>query len=240
AGLEVRFDRALDELWMAYQPIVEAHSGVLFGAEALMRSREPSMASPSALLDAATLLGRLPRLGRRVRELAAADLAGAPSDHLHLFVNLHPSDLLDADLVRETAPLTALAPRVVLEVTERAALEESEAVRQRLARLRELGFRLAVDDIGAGYSGLKSFTELAPEWVKIDMSLVRQVHRSARRQRTIAALCRLCHENGCLVVGEGVETVDERDTLVELGCDLIQGFLIGRPDAYLPRRGHLT
>lgn len=240
AGLEVRFEAALGELWMAYQPIVEARSGVLFAAEALMRSREPSLANPLALLDAAKQLGRLPQLGRKVRELSAANLAAAPSEHLHLFVNLHPSDLLDEELVRETAPLSAFAHRVVLEVTERAALEESEAMRQRLARLRELGFRLAVDDIGAGYSGLKSFTDLAPEWVKIDMSMVRNVHRSARRQKTIAALCRLCHESGCVVVGEGVETVDERDALVDLGCDLLQGYLIGRPDAYLPRRGHLT
>jgi EAL domain-containing protein (putative c-di-GMP-specific phosphodiesterase class I) len=114
-------------------------------------------------------------------------------------------------------------------VTERASLTSSPKLTARIARLRKLGFRLAIDDIGAGYSGLTSFTEVQPEIVKIDMSLVRDVHQSALKQRTISALCKLCHESGALVVGEGVETLAERDCLVALGCDLLQGYLIGRP-----------
>lgn len=144
-------------------------------------------------------------------------------------MNLHPSDLTDVDLVSEVAPLTGVASRVVLEVTERASLESSHELSARLARLRELGFRVAVDDIGAGYSGLTSFADLMPEIVKIDMSLVRDVDRSVVRQRTIRSLCGLCHEGGTLVVGEGVESESERNCLVELGCDLLQGYLFGRP-----------
>jgi EAL domain-containing protein (putative c-di-GMP-specific phosphodiesterase class I) len=94
--------------------------------------------------------------------------------------------------------------------------------------------RLAVDDIGAGYSGLTSFTELTPEVVKIDMSLVRDVHKSALKQLTIGALCHLCKEVGTMVVGEGVETVEERDVLVDLGCDLLQGALICKPRREMP------
>jgi EAL domain-containing protein (putative c-di-GMP-specific phosphodiesterase class I) len=90
--------------------------------------------------------------------------------------------------------------------------------------------------IGAGYSGLTSFTMLTPEVVKLDMSLVRDVHTSSVKQRTIGALCGLCHDVGALVVGEGVETVEERDTLLALGCDLLQGYLIGRPDRAVPPR----
>ena len=123
---------------------------------------------------------------------------------------------------------------MILEVTERASLELTPELRSRLARLRKLGFRIAVDDIGAGYSGLTSFTELMPEVVKIDMSLVRNVHLSAVKRRTIGALCKLCHEVGCLVVGEGVETIEERDCLGTLGCDLLQGYLLGRPVRELP------
>jgi EAL domain-containing protein (putative c-di-GMP-specific phosphodiesterase class I) len=233
AGLEVRFDQAIEGLWMAFQPIVHASSGVLFGVEALMRTTEPSMPHPGAVLDAATQLERLPLLGRRVRALSGAALA-ARNDDVALFVNLHPEDLLDADLVDANAQLTKIARRVVLEVTERTSLETSTALSERIARLRELGFRLAVDDIGAGYSGLTSFTELTPEIVKIDMSLVRDVHTSTLKQRTIGALCRLCHEFGTLVVGEGVETPEEREALVELGCDLLQGYLVGRPRRELP------
>jgi len=91
-----------------------------------------------------------------------------------------------------------------------------------------------VDDIGAGYSGLTSFADLSPEIVKIDMSLVRDVHRNALKQRTIRALCELCHDVGTLVVAEGVETVAERDCLVELRCDLLQSYLIAKPSRDLP------
>jgi EAL domain-containing protein (putative c-di-GMP-specific phosphodiesterase class I) len=230
-GLEVRLDRALDQLWLAYQPIVRA-SGAPFGVEALLRSGEPTMLGPQAVLDAATQLDRLPVVGRRVRALAAAALA--TRDDLQLFVNLHPADLADVELVAEDSPLSAIAPRVVLEITERSSLDITGDFSDRLARLRRMGFRLAVDDIGAGYSGLTSFTELMPEIVKIDMSLVRNVHLSAVKQRTISALCSLCREVNCLVVGEGVETIEERDCLVSLGCDLLQGYLIARPARDLP------
>ncbi len=233
AGLAVRFERALERLWVAYQPIVDARTSALFGVEALVRSDEPSMANPLSILDAATGLDQLPRLGREVRRIAAAGLAAA-DEQVQLFVNLHPNDLVDIELIAETAPLTQLARRVVLECTERAALRSSRELTARLERLRALGFRLAVDDIGAGYSGLTSFTELTPEFVKIDMTLVRDVHRSHVKRQTIRALCQLCHEVGSLVVGEGVETIDERDCLADLGCDLLQGYMLGRPSRDLP------
>lgn len=233
AGLEVRFEEALDRLWMAYQPMVHARTGMLFGVEALLRTDEESLPTPPALLHAAELLGRLPVLGRKVRTLCAESVVDRPE--LTLFVNLHPHDLQDDNLVDRCAALSAVAPRIILEVTERASLDVTCKLVERIARLRELGFRIAVDDIGAGYSGLSSFTELTPEVVKIDMSLVRDVHTSRVKQHTIRALCRLCHDVDTLVVGEGVETVDERDALVSLGCDLLQGYLIGKPNRVLPR-----
>jgi EAL domain-containing protein (putative c-di-GMP-specific phosphodiesterase class I) len=223
AGTEVRFDQAVAGMWLAFQPIVDRH-GAPYGHEALMRSVEPSMSAPNQILDAATQLSKIATVGRRVRALATAGpTTGA------MFVNLHPDDLFDDELLDPASPLTAIASRVVLEITERASLGSSPNLTARIARLRELGFRLAIDDIGAGYSGLTSFTEIMPEVVKIDMALVRDVHTHMLRQRTIAALCTLCHEVGTLVVGEGIEVADERDCLIELGCDLLQGYLIGRP-----------
>ena len=233
AGLEVRFGVAIEKLRMVFQPIVDASTGALYGYEALARTDEPSMTEPDALIDAAVELSRLPQLGRKIRALAAAAMVSAPT-RLSLFVNLHPRDLDDLELVADQAPLTRIASRVVLEVTERSSLSNSPELAERIRRLRAHGFRMAVDDIGAGYSGLSSFTELVPEIVKIDMSLVRDVHTSTLKQRTIAALCRLCKEIGTLVVGEGVETHDERECLKSLGCDLLQGFLIGRPDRMPP------
>jgi EAL domain-containing protein (putative c-di-GMP-specific phosphodiesterase class I) len=232
AGLEVRFEQAFESLWIAFQPIYHASGGALFGVEALLRSNEPSLPSPVAVLEAASHLGRGTALGRRIRMLAANRVTGHAD--LQLFVNLQPDDLVDADLVADSASLSKIASRVILEVTERTALQPSSELSSRIAHLRELGFRLAVDDIGAGYSGLTSFTDLMPEIVKIDMALVRDIHLNVHKQRTVKALCNLCHEVSCLVIGEGVETAEERDCLTELGCDLLQGYLLGRPRADLP------
>ncbi len=232
-GLEVRFENALEQQWTAYQPIVGARTGALFGVEALLRTKEPSMPSPLDVLRAASRLGRLRELGRRCRRLAARDVAGTPPGTF-LFCNLHPEDIFDDELADATSPLGSLATRVVLEVTERAALEASTRLSERLTSLREMGYRFAIDDIGAGYSGLNSFAEVMPEVVKVDMALVRNIHESNVRQRTVRLLCNLVHESNGLVVGEGVETAEERDCLLELGCDLFQGYFFGKPAPTIP------
>jgi EAL domain-containing protein (putative c-di-GMP-specific phosphodiesterase class I) len=95
--------------------------------------------------------------------------------------------------------------------------------------LRRLGYRLAVDDLGAGYAGLTSFAALNPHVVKLDMSLVRGADHEPVKQRVIASMTSLCKEFGIMVVAEGIETTAERDTVIALGCDLVQGFLLGRP-----------
>jgi EAL domain-containing protein (putative c-di-GMP-specific phosphodiesterase class I) len=228
AGLETRFAHALDLLWMAYQPIVAWSERRVFGYEALLRSGEPSMATPDDLLDAAERLGRLHVLGRAIRGRVGRDAANGPPD-AYFFVNLHATDLNDDELYSEDAALCGLADRVVLEVTERASLENVRAVEQRVGRLRQRRFRIAVDDLGAGYAGLTSFTLLEPAIVKLDMSLVRGIDSHPRKQSIVRAMTRLCGELGMLVVAEGVETASERDALALLGCDLLQGFLFARP-----------
>lgn len=231
--LQLNFTRALDTLWMAFQPIVHAQSGLVFGYEALLRSAEPTLPHPGAVLDAAEQLNQLDRLGRAIRGSSARPMLDAPSDAA-LFVNLHTTDLLDPELVSKAAPLSSIAHRVVLEVTERSSIEKISDVRERVGELRRMGFRIAVDDLGAGYAGLTSFALLEPEIVKLDMSLVRDVHKSATRRKLIHSMSALCHDMGMLVVGEGVETVEERDTLIDLGCDLLQGYLFAKPGKPFP------
>jgi EAL domain-containing protein (putative c-di-GMP-specific phosphodiesterase class I) len=147
-----------------------------------------------------------------------------------VFVNLHPRDLLDDDLYSRAAPLTAFASKVVLEVTERCPLDEVADVQSRIAALRQLGFRIAIDDVGAGYAGLTSIAQLEPEVMKIDMELVRDVDVSATKQKLIGAMVNLCNEMQVLVITEGVETRLERDAVQRLGCDLMQGYLFAKPD----------
>lgn len=232
-ALNESFVRALDTLWMAYQPIVWADSGRVFGYEALLRSDEPSLPHPGAILDAAERLQQLDTLGRAIRDRAAGPMANQLGD-VALFVNIHTTDLLDDALFNEEALLSKVASRVVLEITERSSLDNVADLRSRVARLREMGFRIAVDDLGAGYAGLTSFALLEPEIVKLDMSLVRDVHQSQTRQKLIRSMTALCKDMGMLVVGEGVEIPNERDALQDLGCDLLQGYMFAKPGKPFP------
>jgi EAL domain-containing protein (putative c-di-GMP-specific phosphodiesterase class I) len=233
AGLEAAFERALDSMWIAFQPIIDSGSRGLFGYEALMRGREPSLPHPGAMLDAAERLDRLFDLGRRVRDLSAEAFLRAPADVL-LFVNLHTRDLLDPTLFDEHAPLSRIASRVVLELTERASLEDVDDPSGRVARLRSAGFRMAIDDLGAGYAGLSSFAALEPEIVKLDMSLVRNIDQSAIRRRLVGSMTALCEEMRMQVVAEGIETPAERDCIIGLRCGLLQGYLFAKPGPPFP------
>jgi EAL domain-containing protein (putative c-di-GMP-specific phosphodiesterase class I) len=232
-GLEASFDRMLDSLWMAYQPIVRTSDGSLFGYEALLRSGEKSLPHAGAILDAAERLDRVHELGRVIRAAAVVPLHAADPDAM-LFVNLHARDLLDETLFSPDSPLSYLADRVVLEITERASLDGVDDARSKVARLRKMGFRIAVDDLGAGYAGLTSFATLEPELVKLDMTLVRDIDQSPTKQKLVRSVSGLCKELGMMVVGEGVETRAERDMLIGCGCDLLQGYLFARPDRPFP------
>jgi EAL domain-containing protein (putative c-di-GMP-specific phosphodiesterase class I) len=233
AGLEASFDSALESLWMAFQPILRAGDHSVFGYEALLRTEEPTLIRPDLVVDAAERLSSLPRLGRKVRELAATAMVSA-DPKAALFINLHPLDLADEQLFDAMAPLSQIASRVILEVTERAAIEQVDAVERRVSRLREQGFRIAVDDLGAGYAGLSSFALLEPEIVKLDVSLLRDIDQSPVKQKLVASMTTLCKDMGFLVVAEGIETRAERDCVVALGCDLLQGFLFARPGRPFP------
>ncbi|MEZ4266756.1 MAG: EAL domain-containing protein [Myxococcota bacterium] len=229
ASLDAAFTHALEQLWMAYQPIVRSLERAVFAYEALVRSGEPSLVSPVELLEAAERLGRVHELGRRIREQVASASVDAPADAL-LFVNLHAVDLNDPELFSPTSPLSAIAARVVLEVTERTSLQGVGELSSKLRTLRKLGFRIAVDDLGAGYAGLASFSQLDPDFAKLDMSLVRDVDTSTKKQSVIRAMTKLCTQDlGIQVVSEGVENAREQDALATAGCDLMQGYHFARP-----------
>ena len=233
AGLEAKFSRAIDSLWIAYQPIVRSCNGHVFGYEGLLRTREPTLPHPYAVIEAAERLDRLAELGQSVRERAAEPLLSADGGPV-LFVNLHPSDLGDPALRSADAPLSKIAHRVVLEVTERTSLDHVVDVRRRVAELREMGFRIALDDLGSGYAGLASLATLEPEIVKLDMVLIRDVHCSATKQKLVGSMTALCKDMGIIIVAEGVEKPEERETLIDLGCDLLQGFLFAEPGPAFP------
>jgi EAL domain-containing protein (putative c-di-GMP-specific phosphodiesterase class I) len=231
AGLEARFASALEKMWVAAQPIVTWSGRQIFAYETLLRTDEPTLRSPLDFFDAAERLGRAPELGRVIRQRVAKQMKDTKAD---VFVNLHPSDLEDPELYAEDGALTPYAKQVVLEITERAALDRIHELQQRVTRLRGLGYRIAIDDLGAGYAGLTSFAQLEPEVVKVDMSLVRGIDSSAVKQKLVRSIIALCTELGIHLIAEGIETPAERDTLVNLGGDLCQGYLFARPDRGFP------
>jgi EAL domain-containing protein (putative c-di-GMP-specific phosphodiesterase class I) len=234
AELDRRLTRALDTLWVAYQPIVDVHLRAVMGYEALLRTGEPTMLHPGAVLDAAERLDRLPEVGRAVRRMVLERARRSPPS-TNFFINLHAADLLDEELFDRDTGLAVIAPRVVLEMTERASLEIVPDALDRIATLRGLGYRIAIDDLGAGYAALSWFAQLEPDVVKLDMSLTRNLHESPVRKRIALSLVGLARQLGIRVVAEGVETAEERDLLVALGCDYLQGYLLGKPsDALLP------
>jgi EAL domain-containing protein (putative c-di-GMP-specific phosphodiesterase class I) len=192
------------------------------------------MTNPGLLFDAAERLGRVQELGRRIRCLVAETAHRAPTDAA-IFVNLHSADLNDDELFHPDSPLSKHADRVVLEVTERASLERVSDVQGAMSRLRKLGYRIAVDDLGAGYAGLSSFSQLEPEIVKLDMSLIRGINASGRKASIVRSMISVCaNELGTRVVCEGVETEAERETLTTIGGDLLQGYLFAKPAAAFP------
>jgi EAL domain-containing protein (putative c-di-GMP-specific phosphodiesterase class I) len=238
--LASRFDGALDKLWIAYQPIVSWPTQQLFGYEALVRSADADLSTPGKLLDAAERLGRVQELGERIRDGIASGAALAPPDAV-LCANLHALDLNSDHLYTADAPLSRIARRVVLEVTERSGLYRVDNLSNKINRLRELGYRIAVDDLGSSHAGLSSFRQLGPDIVKLDISLVRDVDCSAAKASLIKSMIALCTKDlGMQVVCEGVETEGEREALLTLGADLLQGYLIGMPSREFHRYSSLT
>ena len=228
AALGASFERTLAGLWVAVQPIIRASDRALFGYEALMRSTVRELPHPGAILDAAERLNRLHDLGRTVRDASALIMKDLP-DRGTLFVNLHSHDLLDDSLYSPESPLSAMASRVILEITERTALDDVRDLPARAAALRRMGFRLAIDDLGAGYAGLTSFATIEPEVVKLDMSLVRDIDKNATKRKLVRRMTELSHEMGILVVAEGIESSEERDEIVSSNVDLLQGYRFAKP-----------
>jgi EAL domain-containing protein (putative c-di-GMP-specific phosphodiesterase class I)/CheY-like chemotaxis protein len=227
--LERPFEQALEELFVAFQPIVDGFERRAYGYEALVRSHHPILSNPAALFGAATTLGRLHELGRAIRR-SVGKRAGEVPPGVLIFVNVHSTDLDDEALYDPDEPLSEVASRVVLEITERVSLDQMNDLGERLARLRALGYRIAVDDLGAGYAGLTSISQLEPDVVKLDMDLIRGIHEDPRRSRLVGAIIEACRRDLAIeVVAEGVETEEEERALLALGARMLQGYHFGRP-----------
>ena len=218
-----------DHLRLAAQPIFDASTGRVAAYEALLRSDHPVLSGPLPVLGAAERHGRLVELGRRVSELAVGWLEKMPMGQ-RLFVNLHPHQLADSDhLLSSLDPISTYAPRVVLEITERSRLDDLGEWPRSVQRLRERGFSLAVDDLGAGFATLSVLAEVKPAYVKVDQSIVRGSPMDEHKHRLLELLAQFANATGSHLVAEGIECEAEAATARRCGAGLLQGYLLGRP-----------
>jgi EAL domain-containing protein (putative c-di-GMP-specific phosphodiesterase class I) len=206
-----------------FQPVVELATGLTVGFEALTRFDDGSR--PDVTFAAALGCDMGPELETATLEAAVAASASLPAG-AWVSLNVSPAILSEGDtLVRL---LAGNRRPVVLEVTEHEAIAAYAPLRAAMLRLGP-GVRLAVDDAGAGVANFNHLVELRPDFVKIDIGLVRGVDKDASRQAVVAGLIHFAAKVGCQVIAEGVETAAERATVAELGVTLGQGYLLARP-----------
>lgn len=213
-----------------FQPIFNADCNVVYGYEALVRPRQDAFRGPGELLATAESIGRVNELGRTLREAALGSVLDLPSPYV-LFVNLHPHELNDPHLSAVEEAVDEHRERIVFEVTEVSQLPDFDHITRQLGPLRDRGYRIALDDLGAEYSGLQALAQLGPDFVKLDTYLARRVREDSRTRRLVRHLVDFATEEGILVVAEGIETAAERNIMLDLGCTLMQGYYFGKPSA---------
>lgn len=224
-----------------FQPIVDLMTGEPVGYEVLSRGLGPVQA-PQVLFSRARVEGVTWELERACWTAAVRRIAALPAEarRVPFFFNVGP-DVLSDPRFRNGSTLELLArhglgPRqIVLEITETSVISDSEHLQQIAREFREHGFGLALDDFGAGHSGLVTLVHSTPQFIKLDQALVRDIHRHSYRQHLVKALVTFASSVDTTLIAEGVETWDELTALLRLGIRHAQGFLVARP-AHDPSR----
>ena len=214
-----------------FQPIANLQTHEVMGHEALGRGTHDSLsASPAYLLSVAAQCNLAPELSRLFRRNAVREAGRLPAGS-RLFLNLHPSELRDAEFLKtlEGVPEALGGGRqVVLEFHEEA-VADAAAMRRLRDRLTALGIGLAYDDFGAGQARLAELADVPPDFIKLDKALIHGLHESQGRQELVRALTRLCADLGIRIIAEGIEVMEEAEACLGLGCHFAQGYLFGRP-----------
>lgn len=219
------------------QPIVDCQERSVLGYEVLSRgpSDSPLHAAP-ALFQAGEQCDQVISLERACLKQAGHTCNRYGVSRL-IFVNMSPELLLPSsfseDSLQALLTMNDLKPdQIVIELSERYPVDNSEVLKARLIALKKTGFRVAIDDLGTGYSGLKRWSEIQPDFVKIDRHFIRDVDRDLVKKEFVRSVINLCERLGCRLIAEGVETLAELTLLRSMGIHLIQGFLFGRPNPF--------
>ena len=230
-----------EELHVLFQPIVDATQQSIYGYEALIRGPKTSpLHSPLRLFDVATQAGLLVELDLLCRRLAIQRFAELELPGL-LFLNVMPLTIVERDF-REGLTLgfireSGLPPeRVVIELTEHVPIHDYDLMRQAVAHYRDMGFQVALDDLGAGHSSLRHWSELRPDFVKLDRHFISGIDREPAKREFLRSILDVARSLDCQLIAEGVETAAEHLCLWELdrGLALLQGFYFARPSQHPP------
>ncbi len=223
----VRIARLIESatLDIALQPVFDVHDGRFLGAEALARF-PAAFGSTESVFQSAAAVGLSVPLERLALGSAITVVDSMHPDQF-LAVNLTPQVAFELAATGEKRP--DLLSRLVLEITEHAAIPSYADLRRALLPSRELGLRLAIDDAGAGYASLKHVVELEPDIIKIDRSIIEGVSRDRARRSAVSAFVLLALDIGAYVIAEGVEREDDLEAVRDLGVDAAQGYLLAKP-----------
>ncbi|MGE0786091.1 MAG: EAL domain-containing protein [Sandaracinaceae bacterium] len=219
-----------------FQPIVRLDDRSTIGFEALGRNTlNPKEYDTATLFRIATENEKSTDLSRLMRNVALETMWQLPSPGARVFMNVHPHEMMATDLLAELERTAKnLDGRTLVVEIHEGAIADLGQMRELRSELERRKIELAYDDFGAGRSRLTQLAEVPPDFLKLDMSLIRNIERSPGRQELVAALVRLMEDVGVSVVAEGVETEEEHRVVALLGCHLGQGYLYQRPD--LPER----
>jgi len=217
-----------------FQPIIRAGDGVIQGYEALSRGPSDSpLHAPLNMIEAAERVGRLTDLERACVSAAVGNFCRLELPG-RLFVNVGPESLLDPEFRngRTQALLKRhqlSSNRIVIELTEHRPLTELDQIKEAIRHFRSLGFAIALDDLGAGYASLQLWSQLQPDFVKIDRHFITCIDEDPVKREFVRSIIEIARTLRCRVIGEGIETAGEYAALRGLGVDLLQGYFIERP-----------
>lgn len=228
------------EISTLYQPIINFKTNSILGWEALSRGPEnSSFRSPIVLFETAELLGSLFALEKLCRETAFEN-AGAFKEGQKLFLNIHPRTMADPEFTpgktTELMERAGLKPEnIVFEITEQHSVQDFNLFYRTLDHYRSQGFKVAVDDVGAGYAGLLTIAELQPEFIKLDKSLIANIHRDPVKRALVETTVTFANKIGSQIIAEGIEKKEQAVCLMDKGVHCGQGYFLARPDTPKPQ-----
>ncbi|AOT69651.1 EAL domain-containing protein [Geosporobacter ferrireducens] len=217
-----------------YQPIVALDNGNILGYEALSRGPHNSaLESPAQLFDAAEEFDRLWEVELLCRTKALENARKLPEKKL-LFINVNPEIIKDRKFkkgsTKEYISKFGINPSsIIFEITEKTAVNDYKSFRNTIDNYISQGYKIAIDDTGAGYSGLRLLAETHPQYIKIDMALIRDIDKDIIKQELIKTFCSFAKATNMRLIAEGIETINELNCLIDIGVHYGQGYFLQRP-----------